>query len=485
MKIPKVMSTQHPDNVTTPYFARNTQLSGDDEVLEAYYAYSHLGCDEQMWDCEGKEVDNFVVKKLFIKDDSFFKENKLGQDIFLTLRVPNPEEEKAEAKILLEQLEGIPRVFDIAKIFYGEDIAPIFEVILPMAGSADSIDRIYKYYMNFVVGKNDKSTKEGDITIGEWIGEFNPKKINVIPLFEDKEHLLNAADILKEYLKDKNVDYQRVFLARSDPALNYGLVSAMLLIKIALQDLDNLSKEIGVKIYPMLGVGSAPFRGNLTPKTVERITNEYPSNHTFTIQSAFKYDYSPYEVKEAIKKLKEFETTLPHKVDKEKTLKIVDKYTKEYQKQITQLAPIINMAAKYVPSRRKRKLHTGLFGYSRSMDGITFPRAIKFTAALYSIGLPPELLGLNALSKEDIEYIKTIYVNFEQDLIDSVKYLNLDTGLVPQDLKTILEEFQNKFGYNKEHKEITSKILKLLKESDSNSLEENIVMAAKLRNFLG
>jgi|GEM_PF-4357757 len=22
-----------------------------------------LGCDEQMWDCEGEEVDNFVVKK--------------------------------------------------------------------------------------------------------------------------------------------------------------------------------------------------------------------------------------------------------------------------------------------------------------------------------------------------------------------------------------------------------------------------------------
>ena len=64
MKIPKIMSTQHPDNVNSPYFANNTQLSGDDEVLEAYYAYSHLGCDEQMWDCDGRKVKKiFGLKK--------------------------------------------------------------------------------------------------------------------------------------------------------------------------------------------------------------------------------------------------------------------------------------------------------------------------------------------------------------------------------------------------------------------------------------
>ena len=58
------MSTQHPDNVHTPFFAENTELGGEDEIQEAYYVFSHLSCDEQMWDCEGKEVDNFVVKKL-------------------------------------------------------------------------------------------------------------------------------------------------------------------------------------------------------------------------------------------------------------------------------------------------------------------------------------------------------------------------------------------------------------------------------------
>ena len=34
MRIPKVMSTQHPDNVASPFFSTNVVLSGDDEVLE-------------------------------------------------------------------------------------------------------------------------------------------------------------------------------------------------------------------------------------------------------------------------------------------------------------------------------------------------------------------------------------------------------------------------------------------------------------------
>jgi len=290
---------------------------------------------------------------------------------------------------------------------------------------------------------------------------------------------------VKEYLQDKDLDSQRVFLARSDPALNYGLVSAMLLVKIALQDLYKISKETGVKIYPMLGVGSAPFRGNLSPKTVERSISEYPSNHTYTVQSAFKYDYSVAEVTEAIRKLKDNETKMPHTVDKERALKIFDKYTAEYQKQIIELAPYINGISKYIPGRRKRKLHTGLFGYSRSMEGVSFPRAIKFTAALYSLGLPPEVLALNALDKEDIKYIKKVYINFEEDIKDAIQYVNLENDLIPKELKPVLEELQNKYSCNIKHKKLAGQIVKLYKENTKDGLEEYIVMAAKLRKFLG
>ena len=482
--IPKTMSTQHPDNVNSPFFAESAEMGGSDEIQEAYYVFSHLGCTEQMWDCEGKEVDNFVVKKLLSKYESYFKNKRLGKDLFLTLRVPNPDCEKAEAKILLETLESIPRCFDAAKLFYGDDIAPIFEVIVPMVNSAQNIDRIYQYYIDFVAGKQNKFLKQNDITVAEWIGEFKPEKINVIPLFEDYDRMLSADSITKEFLSGKNFEYQRVFLARSDPALNYGLISATLLNKIALQRLAKLEKEINVKIYPIVGVGSAPFRGNLRPQTVSRVLAEYPSVHTFTIQSSFKYDNNPEEVKKAIELIENREMKPPHEIDEQKCLEIIDRYSAAYQKQISELSDVINKVAKYIPSRRKRKLHIGLFGYSRSLQGIKLPRAITFTAALYSIGLPPEILGLNALSKHDFDYLKTVYINLENDIRDALNFCNINSLFMPIGLKEKIKEFFPDFYCNQEHLEISNLIVKGLYQG-SNDLSENVLAAGNIRKFLG
>ncbi len=485
IKIPKCMSTQHPDNVNLPFFATNTELGGEDEIQEAYYAFSHLECDEQMWDCEGKEVDNFVVKKLLTKYNSYFQENVLGDDVFLTLRVPNPTVEKAEAKILLETLESIPRSFDAARLFYQKDIPPIFEVILPMTASSTSLDRVYRYYRDFVVDKQNKPFREGDLTISEWIGEFKPDRINVIPLFEEKDYMLTAHHIVREYLQDKDIDYQRVFLARSDPAMNYGLVSAVLLNKIALQRLERVSENTGVKIYPIVGVGSSPFRGNLKPRNVENVLEEYPSAHTFTIQSAFKYDHPPDEVSRGTRKIRERKTGSPQELDEQKCLEVISKYSEEYRNQVTELAPVINKIAGFVPSRRKRKLHVGLFGYSRNVEGVTLPRAISFTAALYSIGLPPELLALNALEEEGYQFVNEVYVNFEKDIEDALRYFNPDTPYLPEGLKAKFDELPVSFELNNEHKQITDHIINSLKFGETGGLEEYVLRAASWRKFLG
>ena len=485
MKIPRCMSTQHPDNVNSPFFTESSEIGGEDEIMEAYYAFSHLGCDEQMWDVEGKEIDNYVVKKLITKYENYFYENRLGKDIFLTLRVPNPTVEKAEAKILIETLESIPRSFDASNLMFQDDIAPIFEVILPMTTSPKCVDRVYRYYRDFVVGKSQKSFAEGDITIEQWIGKFLPEKINVIPLIEDMEHMLNADQIIKDYLSDKEDKCHRIFFARSDPAMNYGLVSAVLINKIALQKTYQLSQKTGIELYPIVGVGSAPFRGNLTPNTVKMVAKEYPYTHTFTIQSAFKYDYHPKEAMEAIKILKETKKAPARIVNETKCLEIIKKYADEYTKQIILLAPFINKIARFIPSRRKRKLHIGLFGYSRNVGEIKLPRAITFTAALYSIGIPPEILGLNALNDKDLEFIKQTYINFEEDLKDALAYYNPDVDFLPFDVKSKLKELSLDYKQNEEHKEISSEIIKLLKKSRFEGISEDIVIAANIRKFLG
>jgi phosphoenolpyruvate carboxylase len=483
-KIPKCMSTQHPDNVNTPFFAKNGALSCEEEVQEAYYAFSHLGCDEQMWDCEGKEVDNFVVKKLLTKYKNYFKENKLGEDVFLTLRVPNPNIERAEAKILLETLESIPRSFDASKIFYGEDISPIFEVILPMTTSSKSLDRIYSYYKNFVIGKQNQTFLNDDITIAKWIGEFKPKEINVIPLFEDKNHLLAAHKITEEYIQNKDIDHQRVFLARSDPAMNYGLINAVILNKIALKNLQSTSENLNVDIYPIIGIGSAPFRGNLNPDNVERVLKEYPSAHTFSIQSSFKYDNGPEKVKKALKTIENNKKSQAQDIDEEQYIPLIEKYALEYQKQLQKLANIINKVAKNVPNRRKRKLHIGMFGYSRNLNGVSLPRAISFTCALYSIGLPPEVLGINALGN-NMEEIYNVYENFEIDLIDTLKYINFDNPYLDPKIVQTINDLDLDFQLNSEHKKATDNILAVIGKKRDNDIIENILRAANTRNFLG
>ena len=77
IRIPKTMSTQHPDNVQQPFFTNSNILEGEDEIKEAFYVFSHLGCKEQLWDFEGKEVDNYVVKKLFANYETYFRKHKL------------------------------------------------------------------------------------------------------------------------------------------------------------------------------------------------------------------------------------------------------------------------------------------------------------------------------------------------------------------------------------------------------------------------
>jgi phosphoenolpyruvate carboxylase len=232
-------------------------------------------------------------------------------------------------------------------------------------------------------------------------------------------------------------------------------------------------------------VGSAPFRGNLRPQTVKRVSNEYSYTHTFTIQSAFKYDNPPDEVTKAIKILQERPQSKPRQVNEEKSLELIKRYTEEYTKQIVLLAPFINIVAKFVPSRRKRKLHIGLFGYSRNIGDLVLPRAIPFTAALYSMGIPPEILGLNALSEKDIEFLDEVYVYFERDLMDALVYYNPDIEFLPKALEDKIKELSLDFQQDEEHKKITDSIVDSIKKNKTEDLTQKILLAAERRKFLG
>ena len=485
------MSTQHPDNAKPPFFADQAVIEGEAEIKEAYYALSNLGCREQMWDYEGKEVDAFVVKKLLTRYEDFFRNQMLGRDRQLTLRVPNPRVEQAEGKVLLETLESIPRSHDAARMLYGPEVpCPVVEVILPMTSSADELNRVYHYYREFVGGKEQQRCY--DITVREWVGDYLPDAIRVIPLIENRDQLLSVDRIVEDYLSDKSYDSHRVFLARSDPALNYGQLSAVLLTKIALQRLGALEGKLGIELLPIIGVGSAPFRGNLNPRRVHEFLEEYPSVQTYTIQSAFKYDYPETEVRAGIETLNAAVRGPATEIDEKEARRIIDKVSYRFAQCVTELAPMINEIAALVPSRRARKLHIGLFGYSRELDGrehVHLPRAIGFCAALYSIGLPPELLGLAALGKGDLAFVRQAYQNHDRDLSDALRYLcvrNLKhlPPIVRKDIETALDELP--LDVDTEHAELANGIMDDLRHGNPQTqIIEKIQRAAVCRRFLG
>jgi phosphoenolpyruvate carboxylase len=489
LRIPRCMSTQHPDNVAMPFFAQGAPLTQEDEVREAYYAFSHLGCDEQMWDFEGKEVDGHVVEKLLSTYESFFAEHPIGESVYLTPRIPNPALEPTQAKVVLEVLQSLPRHADIARVFYDRERPPILELIHPMTTSARELDRVREYYERFVAGMEQVTLGADDRPLGAWFGRFSPSTVRMIPLIEDREHLLAADGLVREYLSGKELDHVRVFIARSDPALNYGYLSAVLLALVALDRLAALERETGVAIYPVIGVGSVPFRGGLTPRTVDRVLETYPSVQTFTIQSAFKYDHPPEAVREGIAKLRVHERgdPIPIAAD-ERALELLDHLVGRYQAEVQELAPLVNTVARAVPRRRLRKMHVGLFGYNRASAGVTLPRAIPFCASLYSLGLPPEVIGLAAIDDADWSRLRAIVPALEAELADATRYLDADRldwlpPLVRQSADRALSLVDHGQA-DTEHTEISREVRRAT-QSGGGQIAELIVRAAALRRFLG
>lgn len=428
--IPRTMSTQHPDNARNPPWCRGEVIEGDAEVYEAYFAYSELGCQEVMWDSEGKDADTRVVRKLLSAHDAFFKEKVLGRDIFLTYRIPNPRIEVAERKVLMETLLNIPVGYDVASAFYKRDQAPIFEVILPFTASSEELLWLSNYYEKGIAEVGNLRL-DGEMTIEEWLGPIRPDRIEVIPLLEDDKSMIKSDKLIEPYIEAHRSGYYRVFLARSDPALNYGLSSAVILCKLALSRLRRLEERKGIKICPIVGVGSLPFRGHLSPANIEAFLEEYRGVYTVTVQSALKYDYPLQESKAVIERLNR---QLPHREaelveahEEDLLISVFEKFKFAYQKATENLAPIINGVAKFIPKRRSRKLHIGLYGYSRRVGDISLPRAIPFTGALYSLGIPPELLGSEALgdlNEEEYDVLLKFHMNLKSDLEAAAGYLS-------------------------------------------------------------
>lgn len=180
-------------------------------------------------------------------------------------------------------------------------------------------------------------------------------------------------------------------------------------------------------------------------------------------------------------------------------------FTRYYQATIEKIAPLINQISKSVPKRRERVQHIGLFGYSRGVGEVKLPRAITFTSSLYSIGVPPELIGtgrgLRALSASNMQDKKDLlekyYINIRSDLLHTLSYTNFNnleklakhtTGFdeVLEDAREIASFLGGIPPLDEEHlshQAITSEVLKGIE--DGKDVSTLIEKAALVRRSIG
>jgi phosphoenolpyruvate carboxylase len=300
--------------------------------------------------------------------------------------------------------------------------------------------------------------------------------------------------------------YIRPFLARSDPALLSGFVANVLANKVALSEIYAFGKKHDVPVYPIIGAGSFIFRGGLSPARCKKFVAEYGGVRTVTVQSAFRYDHPRSEVKKAIAYLNgKLPKSRVSRIDREDRLalsRIIKIFSKAYQSVLAGLLHDLAPFFDAVPKRRERRQHTGLLAYGRHMGKSVLPRAISFSAALYSLGIPPEFIGigraLGKLNEREKKLLMKHYKYFKDDLIDAGRYINRENidrlarsnvawRLVAEDIQLAERYLGARLGprNNAEllHRNLASQLF--LRRASKAEMSRLIVETGKLRGGLG
>lgn len=501
-KIPATMATQHPDNAFPAYWdeTKHPFIGVHKEIIEAVHCFKDLGVSEYMWDWEGKHADAAVIDRLFSDNYKYFSEHQLGRDEFLTFRIPNIWEEKGYT--LLQAMTVILTSEDFARDLKFQQ-RPLFEIILPMTESADQLMEMHTVFEKLARFKSKEFTPKLEV---------NDDYLALIPLVESVESQLSIRKLLEKYVSlhkkhfGEEPEYIRPFLARSDPALVSGLLATVIANKIALSQVYEFSKASSIPVFPISGVGSLPFRGGLTPDTVDMYLKEYPGMRTVSVQSSFRYDHSLASVKAAIKRLEEElpkgKPRILSSETQEAMIQIGSRASKYYQDTLNKIAADMQPFWGAIPKRRDRRQHIGLLAYGRKVGAQKMPRAITFTAGFYSIGVPPELIGigrlLKSLSEEEIKVLEKEYPSMKDDIYRAGRYLNVDNlallaakNSAWKDVEKDIKFTEAFFGspirpvttIEKAHKNLTANVLIL--RHNKEALSSLLNQMAEIRRSLG
>ncbi len=432
---PKVMCTQHPD-------AASKYIATQEEPGEAIEAAKVFGCDEYMPDYEGKATPYHQNVQIVLK---LIEETDLvpGKDVVITPRAPSAVQENRFRQLMV-MMSIAEANYDALKY---SDVQAINEFVHPMTGSVKEIIEAQQHMVDI----SELSKKEFG---------FSMEVPRIIPLIEDAPALLHAKELAgntilawKEHFGTVPDEF-RVFLGKSDSALSFGHVASTLSCKCAINGISELNSELDTQTGIIFGAGTLPFRGHLDLKNAENFFREYRGIGTITLQSALRYSHKKGDAEALVSLAKERLPQTPEVFsaeEKEEIVNLIGIFGASYSRILRQLAPTINQIADLLPQQRDRLMSKGTGGYSRSAPDISglvklcrtdigkeleasmpaenlhLPRAIKFTGALYSIGLPPEFIGTGRALEKAREKLgeaacENLLINYFPSLADDLNF---------------------------------------------------------------
>ena len=442
-KIPVAMATQHADSAT-----RHVLIQEEPDEAISCFKKDGFNCDEYLVDYMGKLTPYHQVGQIIRK---IRRETDLvpGRHVFVTPRMVSSfkEEPFRQLMTILAIIEGI----HYCRQHFKEQ--GIIEVVQAVTATTEELKRCKDRCESLLalVGKHlHMPTKD--------------MEFRIIPLFGGIAEHLSIEQILPLFLKDVNIkDYARVFIGKSEPSLLYGHPASVLSCKIAISSCHKVEASSGVEVYPMFGGGSLPFRGHITLENADHFLEEYRGVHTYTIQSGLRYDHGLNKTRALIEKMKSAARKEPLAFDADQLTNIKQMifiFAKNYLLELSEIAEKVFTIADYMPDQRDRLLNVEEVAYYRELRNVesilklcpdkeikrsilgytstTFrkpPRWMKFVAATYTCGLPPEFIGAGSALKEieDVmgeEWVEVllgdIYPSFKADIKFASRFLNKD-----------------------------------------------------------
>ena len=406
VKIPCTMATQHPDSATRV-------VSVSEEVEEAVQCLKHqdqgLACDEYLVDYMGKLTPYHQIGQII---KALNKETDLvpGVDSFITPRMVSSfqDEPFRQLMTLTAVMEGI---YNSSQTYGEPGITEMVHAMTTVRELRDTRDRAKSILS--MLAKDLKLSASNDIQI--------------IPLFEGVPELLSMNQMIPELTKE--LGSQRLFLGKSETALVYGHPASSLACKLALADIHILEIALGTPFYPIFGGGALPFRGNICLENSDHFLLEFRGVKTYTIQSGMRYDHGPVETRTLVEKVK---AAIGHNEylefsaeDRDLIVQSIAIFAEHYIQELLEIVDKVLKVATLIPNQRERLLESTDISYYQTVRNLksflpfckdpetrnrlsrlesekllNLPRVIRFTAALYTLGLPPEFIGTGNALKE-------------------------------------------------------------------------------------